>query len=85
MARTQITLAPGDNTILHGLAGFTSPAEIMVIPAIPFADWFHVDIVGQPGPISVTLNNSLSLPIVLNVIFEYPHSIIGAAILDDYA
>jgi hypothetical protein len=85
MARKQITLLPGNNTILHGLDGFTDPALVMVIPAVPVADWLNIDIVGQPTLTSVVLFNSSSGSVTLNVVFEYPHSVLGAAVLDNYA
>lgn len=82
--RLQVTLAPGHNTIPHGLTNLVDPALIMVIPAVPLADWFNIDIIGQPTLTNVVLDNTSSQILVLNVVFEYAHTILGTIDTDPY-
>lgn len=84
--RKQLTLAPGSNVVLHGLSiNAAQAASVMVIPLAPTPAWNNIDIVGQPTSSSVTLSNAGAVAAVVNVLFLFPHSVIGVASAQDYA
>lgn len=85
VSRKQVTI-PANSTLLvdTGIRNVIHYDKINVVPLPPLSDWQAVTINGDPTSAGVSLTNGLDDAVTLNIMFEYPHSILGVIHSDSY-